>query len=185
MIPAIIIGAVIEGILLVIGILIYINVLSTRKELKGFIRSSEPVRAISPAGLDIYTLPRPVTEYLKKALHEKPGKFKITALKQSGNIKVAGKDSFQPFRAEQYIRLDRPGFIWLASVKFLRFFWVSVRDIYTAGRSEIFVRFISAFRLSRVEGNMIAASSLIRYLLEMVWSPFLKGSYFLEGQGCI
>lgn len=171
MIIAIIIGVAIEAVLLAIGIPAYIYVLKLRKELRGLISNSPGINAIGSKDIGQKHFPLPLNRYLKKVLPEDTLKYRIVFLRQAGTIKVQGK--YRSFNAEQYYSLKRPGFIWIASVRFFKVFWVNVRDRYIENKAQILVKLLSAFRLEKRSAEELDISALVRYFLEIVWFPFL------------
>ncbi len=74
------------------------------------------------------------------------------------------------FRAIESISVERPEFVWRASVGPLG--CVSVVDAFRDGEATLAVRALNWVRLARVQGGEAAAKGeIMRYLAELAWAP--------------
>jgi len=171
LIVAIITGVFLEAILLAVGVLVYLDIMKLRGEIKRLASTSKKITAKSSKAIAALQFPLPVKRYLEKVLPEKDLDHRMAVLRQSGKIKV--RDKYRSFNAEQYFSLERPGFIWIASVKLFKVFWINARDKYIDQKAQMLIKLLSAFRIEKRSAKELDISALIRYFMEIVWFPFL------------
>jgi hypothetical protein len=76
-----------------------------------------------------------------------------------------------PVTAQQYIVVDKPGFIWIADVKPAPFVHLSGRDKYEDGHGQMLIKLLSLFPVANAKGPHTDQGTLLRYLAETVWAP--------------
>ena len=120
---------------------------------------------------DIEVLPQNVQRWLKYA--QIIGKEKITSvrLKQKATMRLEIDKKWMPVQAEQYFTTEEPSFIWKANIKMAPLFHIVGRDIYTEGKGNMLIKFLSLFTVANSKGEEINQGTLLRYLAEMVWFP--------------
>lgn len=120
---------------------------------------------------DIEVLPQNVQRWLKYA--QIIGKEKITSvrLKQKATMRLEIDKKWMPVQAEQYFTTEEPSFIWKANIKMAPLFHIVGRDIYTEGKGNMLIKFLSLFTVANSKGKEINQGTLLRYLAEMVWFP--------------
>lgn len=120
---------------------------------------------------DIEVLPQNVQRWLKYA--QIIGKEKVTSvrLKQKATMRLEIDKRWMPVQAEQYFTTEEPSFIWKANIKMAPLFHIVGRDIYTEGKGNMLIKFLSLFNVANSKGKKINQGTLLRYLAEMVWFP--------------
>lgn len=120
---------------------------------------------------DIEVLPQNVQRWLKYA--QIIGKEKITSvrLKQKATMRLEIDKNWMPVQAEQYFTTEEPSFIWKANIKMAPLFHIVGRDVYTEGKGNMLIKFLSLFTVANSKGKEINQGTLLRYLAEMVWFP--------------
>lgn len=120
---------------------------------------------------DIEVLPQNVQRWLKYA--QIIGKEKITSvrLKQKATMRLEIDKKWMPVQAEQYFTTEEPSFIWKANIKMAPLFHIVGRDVYTEGKGNMLIKFLSLFTVANSKGKEINQGTLLRYLAEMVWFP--------------
>lgn len=120
---------------------------------------------------DIEVLPQNVQRWLKYA--QIIGKEKVTSvrLKQKATMRLEIDKRWMPVQAEQYFTTEEPSFIWKANIKMAPLFHIVGRDIYTEGKGNMLIKFLSLFTVANSKGKEINQGTLLRYLAEMVWFP--------------
>ena len=79
--------------------------------------------------------------------------------------------TWTPFAARQISALPRPGFAWVAAVKFGPVPIVRVIDRFEDGEGRLEVRALGAFRTDTETGPDAALGEALRYLAELPWTP--------------
>lgn len=112
------------------------------------------------------SLPHPVQRYFKHVLTDGMPYVSCARLKHKGWFKTDLRKDWTPISGEQYITLQRPGFLWRGTTgKF------SAVDYYINGKGCLSVWLLSAFRIMNFEGFRIDRAELLRWLGEDVWIP--------------
>lgn len=101
------------------------------------------------------------------------GEEKVTCVRlvQTGQMRMKKKGTWIPFDAEQYFRIDEPGFIWRARMKVTPMVGVMARDLYKNGQGNMLVKLLSVFKLTDATGKEMDQGTLMRYMAEMMWFP--------------
>ena len=120
---------------------------------------------------DITGLPEPMQKYLRYTQIIGKNRINNVAIKQVGSIRQTPDESWMPFEAEQYFTINSPGFLWSASMKKLPFISVKARDLYLAGKGNMYIKLPPFVTIADATGYEIDQGSALRYLAEMVWFP--------------
>lgn len=120
---------------------------------------------------DLAGLPDPVRKWLENS--QIIGKEIITTarLKQKGLMRTKKDGPWIPVQAQQYFRVDEPGFVWKAKVKMSPLLELSGLDIYREGKGKMSIKMLSLFPVVDATGPEMDHSTMLRYLAEMQWFP--------------
>lgn len=127
----------------------------------------ESVRASVAPG----ALPPPVARYLELAL---PTSLTASTalIDWTGEFRMRPDAAWVPFRASQHFTLDRPGFVWDASIRMMPVVPMRVRDSYGAGRGAMTGRIGGLLTVVDAPPTPeLAQSALARWIGEAVWLP--------------
>lgn len=126
---------------------------------------------VNLAALD--SLPVPVARYLRLALSDGQALIRTAQLREAGRFHLRLADRAGcPFRAEQYVGAQPPGFIWDARIRMLPGMTVWVRDGYLAGQGWMQGRLAGLWPVVEAANRAeLHAGALQRYLAEAVWFP--------------
>jgi hypothetical protein len=81
-------------------------------------------------------------------------------------------ERWKPFRSQQQVTTEPPGFVWDASVRLLPGLAVRVHDAYVAGEGILYAALLGLFPVMSLRGrHEIAAGQLMRFLAEAAWYP--------------
>ncbi|MBK9035565.1 MAG: hypothetical protein IPL61_30630 [Myxococcales bacterium] len=145
----------------------------------------EPARSPGPpvtAG-DVATLPPPVARWLTRAGVVGRPRAHAVRLRQLGGLRTAPGATLMPATAEQYVDLDRPGFVWSVDVMMKRVIPVRGRDTYLDGRGHMLITVGGLVPFVDSAGPTIDQGALVRFLGELVWSPSAALAPYLTWQG--
>lgn len=129
---------------------------------------------------DIRGLPPSVQKWLKSS--QVLGKEKINSvrLKQKATMRLKEDKPWMPAEAEQYFKIDEPGFIWKADIKIAPLFNIVGRDMYYDGRGNMLIKLLAFIPISDARGKEIDQGTLLRYLAETVWFPTAALSSYIK-----
>ena len=122
---------------------------------------------------DLNTLPEIVQLWLKKV--GVVGKNRITAvdLTQTGLMKLEPeqKEWYKP-KAEQFITVSKPGFLWQVDLAMLPLINTKGRDLFYQGDASMLIKIAYLLPVVDQKANAkINESALHRFLLELPWYP--------------
>ncbi len=92
-------------------------------------------------------------------------------LHQKGQIRTSPESDWVPVEANQYVRLDRPGFLWAADMKFAPLVHVAGRDKYEEGQGHMLIKALWLVPIADAKGPAIDQGSMLRFLAEICWCP--------------
>ncbi|MBN1357016.1 hypothetical protein JXA40_12210 [bacterium] len=133
--------------------------------------SRKPAGASTVGPDDFVSLPDPVGEYLKQTGIPEIRKIQIVRLQQEGFFRVLETHNWRPFKSEQYICVNPPGFIWHGSIQPRRFMSIYAKDRFIRGKGEVFIKKQPMITQAHATGADISRRCLTRFLGEMVWYP--------------
>jgi hypothetical protein len=129
---------------------------------------------------DISHLPQPVQKWMKQSGVIGRMKPQTVHLFQSGQMKLSPKDKWMSFNAEQWVKLEQPGFIWSTKVGEGSVLQFSGRDEYDQGKGSMIIKLYSLFPIVNERSDEIDQGAAVRYLAEMVWYPTVAMSDFIR-----
>lgn len=133
--------------------------------------SPAPAAAAVVQPADLAPLPPPVRRWLTVSGVVGKERVHSVRLKQRGLMRTSPTQGFMPARAEQYFRVDQPGFVWRVRVTLLGFIPVLGRDKYAQGKGNMLIKAGALVSVVDATGDKIDQGTLLRYLGEMVWFP--------------
>ena len=130
---------------------------------------------------DIEGLPEPVQRYFRAVLKEGQPLISLAEIEHTGMFNMSDyEESWKPFKSNQKVTVDRPGFIWNAKVQLVPWVNVHIYDAYIAGVGYLTAELIGLFNMmTQPHTAQLDEGELVRYLAEAVWYP----TALLPGQG--
>jgi hypothetical protein len=147
----------------------------TQARMQALEASTRPVRE-RPQRYDsdeLATLPHVVQRYFSSVLNPNQPIVRRLYLEQTGtfNLSFTG-EQWEPFTARQRVSMNRPGFVWDASIRMSPGITVRVVDAYVAGVGSLQPSLFGLIDLGGSHGTVdIARGELIRFFAEAVWYP--------------
>jgi hypothetical protein len=92
-------------------------------------------------------------------------------LKQIGEMRTTPDGNWMPVEAEQWFKTEKPGFIWIADVKFAPGIHLAGRDKYENGKGHMLIKLLSLIPVADAKGTETDQGAMVRYLVEIVWFP--------------
>ncbi|GAB4048958.1 DUF6544 family protein [Spirosoma litoris] len=116
-------------------------------------------------------LPMPVQKWLTASGVVGKERVHTVRLRQHGLMRTSPDGAWMPTEAEQYIDVDKPGFVWKADVKLLSFLPLSGVDKFVNGKGNMLIKALSFVPIVNESNPKIDQGELLRYLSEMCWYP--------------
>lgn len=116
-------------------------------------------------------LPLPAQEWLMESGVVGKKEVNTVRLWQKGTMRTGPTGDYLPVEAEQFMRVDRPGFIWKADLWVLYFLPIRGRDKYINGRGPRLIKALSMVPLANAKHSKIDQGALLRFLGEICWVP--------------
>jgi hypothetical protein len=184
-ITLVIFGAIIVLIILVLIASAIANTLfkkSVAQELTAFTGSLKS-KAQTVQLSDLESLPLPVQNWLNYS--GIVGKERITTVysKQNITMRLKANQAWMAGQAEQYVRTEEPGFIWIVDIKMAPLLHIAGRDKYVDGQGNMLIKILSLITVANARGKEIDQGSLVRYLAEIVWYPSAALSSYIQWEG--
>jgi len=122
---------------------------------------------------EIESLPPPVQRYFRAVLQDGQAMVSSVRLSQQGQFRQnESKDSWQPFRATQFVTIQPPGFDWDARIRMAPGAHVYVQDAYALGVGSLHAAVLGLVTVADMHGTPeTARGELMRYLAEAPWYP--------------
>ncbi|WP_424018718.1 DUF6544 family protein [Halorientalis pallida] len=153
----------------------------TERQVASLRNRAETDRGKTVSADDWADLPGPVRSYFSDVLE--PGQPYVDGVRieQVGRLRPGGADSpWKPFTATHHVTVDPPGFYWDATVRYLPFVSVGVRDRFAGDESGASVSLFGVVPVDSAGSSPeLLEAELIRYLAEAVWYP----TALLPGEG--
>jgi len=141
-----------------------------RSEVSSFMPSSLsaniPVRDSA-----IALMPPVVQKWLKRSGIIGKETIQTVHLYQSGQMRTKPDARWMSFEAEQWFRIEDPGFIWKAKVSAPVGLKMIARDQYKDGKGHMLIKLASLIPVADVQNMETDQGSLLRYLAELAWFP--------------
>lgn len=129
---------------------------------------------------DLAGLPAPVQKWLEYAKIVGKEKIATVRLKQKGYMRTTEDGKWMPVEAEQYFRVEEPGFIWKANVKMSPLLSLTGLDQYYDGKGRMSIKLLSFIPVVDAKGPEMDESTMLRYLAEMPWFPTAALSSYIK-----
>ena len=129
---------------------------------------------------DLAGLPPCVQKWLENSQVVGKEKIKTVHLKPKALMRLEPGKPWMPVEAEQYFRVDQPGFIWQARVKMAPLFYLTGRDKYYKGKGQMLIKALSLVNIVNSSGKEIDQGSMLRYLAESIWFPTAALSEYIK-----
>ncbi len=131
--------------------------------------SSVPAVVVTTKALQ--PLPAPVRRWLEVSSVVGKPIPRTVRLKQRGLMRISPDQDYQPAEADQYFRVDKPGFIWRVRVRMMHIVPIAGRDTYIEGQGRMLIKAASLIPLVDASDEKINQGALLRFLGEIVWFP--------------
>lgn len=132
--------------------------------------ASEEKEIIQPN--DLKALPLCVQKWLNHTGIVGQPKIHTVRLLQTGRLRLEPDKPWMPLNAVQYINVDKPAFVWKASVKIAPFINLQGKDRYFEGHGSMQIKLLSLFPVVNTESSSkMDQSTMVRFLAEMMWYP--------------
>lgn len=130
---------------------------------------------------DIEGLPEPVQRYFRAVLKDGQPLISFAEIEHTGMFNMSEyEQAWKPFKSNQKVTVQRPGFLWNAKVQLVPWVNVHIYDAYIAGVGYLTAELIGLFNMmSQPHTAQLDEGELVRYLAEAVWYP----TALLPGQG--
>lgn len=132
-----------------------------------------PVRPQTVSFRELEGLPAPVQGFFRAALTEGQPMVAEVHLRHTGTFNLGDvADQWKPFRSDQKVVAQRPGFDWDGRIAMMPGLPVRVHDAYIAGGGILHASLLGLLSLANVQdsGDM-AAGELMRFFAEAAWYP--------------
>ena len=116
-------------------------------------------------------LPAPVKRWLEYSGVIGKERTMTVHLKQSATMRLKEDQAWITNAADEYFRVDEPGFIWKAYIRVPPFLHIVGRDSYSGGEGRMLIKLLSLISVVDAEGPEIDQGALLRFLGEAVWFP--------------
>lgn len=118
-------------------------------------------------------LPAPVQRYFRLALKEGMPMVTGARVHHRGTFNMGQTtDQWKPFRSDQMVVTNRPGFDWDGRISMLPGLTVRVHDAYVAGEGTLHAAVLGLFTVADLRGGReIAEGELMRFFAEAAWYP--------------
>ncbi|QIP15133.1 hypothetical protein G8759_22165 [Spirosoma aureum] len=103
-------------------------------------------------------------------------------LQQRGLMRTSPNGTWMPTKAEQYIDVDKPGFVWKADVQLFSLLPLAGLDTYVDGKGNMQIKGLSFIPIVNASNAKMDQGELLRYLSEMCWYPSAALSPFITWQ---
>ena len=151
------------------------------KQIESFYQSTRIPGEKGIAEEDIKNLPYPVQNWIRQSGVLSKDKIVTCRTLQSGEMKLdPEKEKWIKTRAEQYYRLNEPGFLWKAEMTYAGIFPLLAVDYWSDTRAEMNVDVLYLFKQNTGSGKKIDEGSMQRFLAEVVWFPSLACSSLMS-----
>lgn len=145
----------------------------TEETLAALERASEPAAGrgarFDPAS--VAALPPPVVRYFARVLTPGQPLVHRATIHHAGDFALQ-PGAWKPFTSRQLYTTQPRGFVWDATIRFLPFLPLRVRDRYAAGDGSMLGSLAGVVTVVDQRGtDAMGESSLLRYLAEATWLP--------------
>jgi hypothetical protein len=132
---------------------------------------------------ELAALPKPVARWLERARVVGRGRDRTVRLTQRGALQSGPEGDWMSFRAEQYILVDEPAFLWVARVKGGLGIHMAGRDRFIDGKGSMRIELLSLIPVVNADGPTIDQGAAVRFLAEMMWYPSAALEPYIRWEG--
>lgn len=121
----------------------------------------------------IKDLPSPVKRWLRNSGILNHEQIHTMYLEQTGFMKLKpDQEDWMKATSEQYITIDKPGFLWKVNISMMPLINVVGRDLFEDAKGQMQIKIASLIPVVDVKNNKKTdKSTLQRYLMEIMWYP--------------
>jgi hypothetical protein len=101
-------------------------------------------------------------------------------LHQQGEMRTSRHGKWMPVKAEQWYSTVLPGFLWKADVKLFPWVYLYGRDKFICGKGNMLISLFSFLPVVKAKGPEADQGSMLRYLAEIVWFPYMAVSNYIR-----
>lgn len=150
------------------------------QEVAHFLADATPTGRELDVEAETADLPPPVRRYLRSVLGPRTRELRSTTFMYGGAFRMKPGAPLLPMQSEEYVRLDRPGYIWHGHIRMGPMLWADVRDLYAEGRGAMLGKLNSTVTIVKSETPEVALGALTRWAAEAPWFPqaFLNRKVF-------
>jgi len=143
------------------------------KEIDLLMVSSEKEESSIIEEKDLEGLPEPVQKWLRISGVVGQKKIRAISFSQRGEMRLdPEKEKWMKPVAKQYVRVDKPGYVWHVDLPIIPLINTKGRDLFYEGRGSMEIRIGSLIPVvNEKENGKLNESSLHRFLLELPWYP--------------
>jgi len=157
----------------------YLFTLNAEKEVKALFDNIDDKKEIVRKE-DLEGLPGSVQNWLEYSQVIGKERIKTVYLKQKGLMRTTEDGKWMLAEAEQYFRVDEPGFVWTAKIKIAPAIYLAGRDKYYEGKGHMLIKLLSLIPVADSRGEEIDQGTLLRYMAEMPWFPTAALSNYIK-----
>lgn len=116
-------------------------------------------------------LPPLMAQFVARSGLQHPEQLKWLHMKQQGQMRLAPAGAWMPLRAEQYMAVSTPAFVWLANVRMTGGITAVVVDSLVNANGLLEARILGGVPVAYSEGPVTLKGELLRLLAELPWNP--------------
>jgi hypothetical protein len=121
---------------------------------------------------DLESLPPVVQKWLKTSGIVGTPQAYCARIRQRGSMRTKPDGKWMNFTAEQYIDLQKPGFVWSVKVDMMPLLYMDGRDKFMQGEGEMLIKMLSLISVvNEGQTDKMNSGSMLRYLVETTWFP--------------
>lgn len=132
-------------------------------------RAAATGKIIEEAQLTV--LPSPVQRWLRRSGVVGRPMAQRAWLAQTGEMRTKPNGPWTPVIAEQWYSLDRPGFVWAATMSVGSELSVTGLDTYVDGKGAMKIAAMALYPIADSRGAEMDQGAMVRMLAEIVWVP--------------
>jgi uncharacterized protein YxeA len=148
-------------------------------EVKSLLSQAAPTGTVVQES-DLQGLPPCVQKWMMTA--NVVGKERITSvmMTQKGLMRTLPNQPWMEFSAQQYVTIDKPGFIWSVEAQAAPLMKIVGRDKYYKGNGEMLIKLLGLVPVANAAGPEVNQGSMLRYLAESIWYPSAALSPYIQ-----
>ncbi len=116
-------------------------------------------------------LPEPVQRYFRYSLNDGQKYISYVRLTHAGTFRPSPEQDWMPITGEEYFSVEKPGFLWFASINPVPVIAITARDTYHDGVGNMLIKVASLYTMGDTKGEKMDEGALMRWLAEAIWFP--------------